>query len=628
MKKIQPGHPESMSQDIVSQNIEQLRSLFPEAWTEGKLDFDVLRQLLGDVVDDREEKFGLNWHGKRNARRLALTPSVGTLRPCPEESVDWDTTQNLMIEGDNLEVLKLLQKSYAGRVKMIYIDPPYNTGSDFVYPDDFQDSIRNYLVRTGQIVSDGRSNSSNSETSGRFHTTWLQMMYPRLKLAQTLMTHDAVIFISVDDGEIANLRLLGNEIFGEENFLGCFIWKSRQNKDNRTTTGASIDHEYVLCFGNSIRGASRDRTQYSNPDGDTRGDWTSANMVGIATSDRRPNLHYDLVDPTTNINYGCPDMGWRYEPSTMAKLIEEKRILWPTSPEGRPRRKAFLNELDSDFTGFSTIVGEGVFTRDGTADIDALFDVRIFSFPKPIKLLQSLVEQGSGDGEIVLDFFAGSGSTAHAVMSQNACDGMNRRHILVQLPEVLDTANRDQKTAADFCSKIGKPMKISELTKERLRRAGKAVQSRNPLFKGDIGFRVYRLDSSNISPWAPNGEDLHQDLIGAVEHIRSDRSTDDLLCELLLKLGLDLCVPILSRSINGLTVHSIGAGTLMVCLEGTISPNGAEPLALGIVTWHKEQNPAGDSTVVFRDSAFADDVTKTNVTLILQQHGFENVRSL
>lgn len=632
MNKLTAASPEAQSADLATENIEQLKALFPELITEGPngpaVNVDVLKALVGDkTATDADEKYGLNWHGKRRARKLALTPSTGTLRPCPDESVDWETTQNLMIEGDNLEVLKLLQKSYAGEVKLIYIDPPYNTGKDFVYPDNFQDSIKSYLELTGQVEG-GKKISSNTEASGRFHTDWLNMMYPRLKLARNLLRRDGTIFISIDDGELPRLLLAADDIFGEENFLACFIWKSRQNKDNRTVTGASVDHEYIVCYGNSIRGAARDQSQYSNPDGDARGDWTSANMVGIATADRRPNLHYDLVNPETGINYGCPEMGWRYEPKTMERLISEGRILWPASPDGRPRRKAFLSELDSDFTGFSTIVGDGIFTRDGTADIDALFDARIFNFPKPVKLVAGLIEQGSEGDEIILDFFAGSGTFAHAAMYQNAADGGNRRYITVQLPEPLDPTDREQKTAADFCDKLGKPRTIAELTKERIRRAAAKVKAENSLFAGDTGFRVFKLDHSNIRAWNPNPADLEASLFDHQDHLLEGRSETDVLYELLLKLGLDLCVPIEQRTIAGHEVHSVGAGVLMACLVESIGREEVEPLAQGIIEWHKKLAPAGDATCVFRDSAFADDVAKTNMAAILEQHGIQNVRSL
>ena len=628
MKKIIPDDPETRSANVVAENLEHLKTLFPETFTEGRLDFHVLKQLLGGAVDDREEKYGLNWHGKRQARQIALTPSTGTLRPCPENSVDWNTTKNLMIEGDNLEVLKLLQKSYARKVKLIYIDPPYNTGKDFVYPDDFRDNLRNYLELTGQIDGENRKLSSNTDASGRFHTDWLNMIFPRLKLARNLLRDDGVIFVSIDDGELPALRLAANEIFGEENFLACFVWKSRQNKDNRTVTGASVDHEYLACYGKRIRGDARDISLYSNPDGDTRGDWTSANMVGIATADRRPNLHYDLINPNTGINYGCPEMGWRYDPNTMARLISEDRVLWPANPNGRPRRKVFLPELESKFTGFSTVIGEPVFTRDGTSDIDGLFDARVFSFPKPVRLLSTLVEQGSGEDDIVLDFFAGSGTTGQAIMEHNSLDARNRRFILVQLPEPLDPKNRDQKTAADFCDNLGRPRNIAELTKERLRRAANKIKNASSMFTADLGFRVFKLDTSNIRAWEPKPDNLEETLHESIDHIKPDRSEEDILFELLLKLGLDLCVPIETRAIVGKTVRSVGAGTLIVCLDEQIAREEVEPLALGIADWHDELAPVGDSTVVFRDSAFVDDVAKTNLTAILEQRGLGHVRSL
>lgn len=627
IKKLELDAPETKSADAVAENLDALRSLFPDAFREGKIDFDVLKQLLGGAVDERDEKYGLNWHGKRKARQIALTPSTGTLLPCPEESVDWDTTQNLMIEGDNLEVLKILQKSYAGQVKLIYIDPPYNSGGDFVYPDDFSNSIQNYLELTGQIT-DGKKFSTNTEASGRFHTDWLNMVYPRLKLAKSLLDKDGLIFVSIDDGELPTLRLAMDDIFGEENFLAAFIWKSRQNKDNRTITGASIDHEYVVAYGNKIRGSQRNVDQYSNPDGDPRGDWSSANMVGIATADRRPNLHYDLINPATGINYGRPDMGWRYDKNTMARLIAEDRILWPDTAEGRPRRKAFLSELESEFTGFSTVIGETLFTRDGTADIDSLFETRIFSFPKPVELIRTIIEQATYDDDIVLDFFAGSGTTAHAAMLQNATDGSARRFIMVQLPEPLDPTNRDQKTAADFCARLGRAQNIAELTKERILRAGKKIKSDYPDFDGDTGFRVFKLAQSNIRAWEPEPSDLEGTLLANAEHLVQGRTEQDVLYELLLKLGLDLCVPIEKKQIADKAVHAIGGGALIVCLADGLTKDVVEDLATDIVAWWKALAPAVDTRVVFKDSGFADDVAKTNMAAILNQNGILDVRSL
>lgn len=618
------------SANVVSENIERLKSIFPEAFGEGGVNFETLRQLLGDagVVDEGEEKYGLSWHGKKKARQVALTPSTGTLLPCPDESVDWNDTKNIFIEGDNLEVLKLLQKSYAGKVKMIYIDPPYNTGKDFVYPDNFKDGLNNYLKITDQIDGEGLKLSSNTESGGRFHTDWLNMMYPRLKLAKGLLRSDGLIFVSCDDNELPRLRMAMDEIFGEDRHLATFVWKSRQNKDNRTVNGASVDHEYMVCFGESIRGDARDESQFSNSDNDPRGAWTSANMVGIATADRRPNLHYVLVNPATGIEYPCSEMGWRYDRNTMARLIEEDRILWPPSPTGRPRRKAFLNEFESSYTGFSTMIGAGVYTRHGTAIIDDLFSTRVFDFPKPVSLLETIVEQGSLDGDIVLDFFAGSGTTAHAVMKQNLSDGCNRRFILVQLPEPLSSENREQKTAADFCEKIGKPKNIAELTKERLRRSSEQIISTAPSFCGDIGFKVFKLDVSNIKIWSPDRDDLEGTLFSHQDHLIEGRSEQDVLYELLLKRGIDLAMPIEMRSISGKNVFSIGYGVLFACLDKSITHEDVESVAQGILNWYRELSPSSDTHVFFCDSAFSDDVAKTNMASILEQNGISHVRSL
>jgi adenine-specific DNA-methyltransferase len=628
IEKLTLNDPETQSADIVAGNVAALQALFPEAFSEGRIDFEVLKQVLGGAVDEREEKYGLNWHGKRRARQIALTPSTGTLLPCPQDSVDWNTTQNLMIEGDNLEVLKLLQKSYAGAVKLIYIDPPYNTGGDFVYPDEFRDSIGNYQRITGQVDCEGKRVTSNSEASGRFHTDWISMLYPRLKLAKNLLKKDGLICVSIDDGELPNLRLIMDDVFGEENLLAVFVWKSRQNKDNRSTTGASIDHEYIVCYGNKIRGSARDRSQYTNTDSDPRGDWASANMVGIASADRRPNLHYDLIHPVTGNNYGCPGMGWRYDRNTMARLISEDRILWPSNEDGRPRRKAFIEDLDSDFTGYSTMIGAGLFTRDGTADIDSLFETRIFSFPKPVRLVQELIEQGADDGDIVLDFFAGSGTTGHATLCQNAIDAKSRRYIIVQLPEPLDPSNRDQKTASDFCKKLNKPSNIAELTKERLRRASEKIRAANPKTSMDAGFRAYKLASSNIRAWEPVAADLENTLLAHAEHLVPGRTEADVLTELLLKLGLDLCVPTQQKQIAGKIVHSIGAGALIACLSDGITRDVAEELGIGIAAWRKALAPAVDTRVVFKDSGFADNDAKLNMAAILTQAGITDMRSL
>jgi len=637
MRKITTQDPETKSADLVADNLAHFRTLCPELVTEGasgaSVNLDVLKQLVGDhAVADAEEKYGLNWHGKRRARQIALTPSSGTLRPCPDDSVDWDTTQNLLLEGDNLEVLKLLQKSYAGKVKLIYIDPPYNTGNDFVYPDNFQNSIKNYLELTGQTGDVGQRISSNTEASGRFHTDWLNMMYPRLKLARNLLHEDGAVFVSADDSEVANLRAILDDIFGAENFVAQFVWKARQFTDARASTNVSTDHEYILSYakdaGFSMRGVGRDESKFTNPDGDPRGPWMSRSLLGLATRDQRPNLHYDIVEPITGRRFPPnPSTGWRYSPEKMQSLIDESCILFPAKDDGRPREKKFRKDMMADFIAFRSII-DGVHTANGTEEIRELFGAEVFNYPKPTELLRQLVEQVADTGDIVMDFFAGSGTTAHAVWLQNKSKEDSRRWILVQLPEPLDAANKDQKVAFDFCVKLGKSPNIAELTKERLRRAGRKIREENTMFATDLGFRVFKLDSSNIQAWDPDRANLSASLEAHAKNLKVDRTEQDILFELLLKLGLDLTVPVVQRTVAGKTVHSIGGGVLLVCLAESIAQAEAEPVALGIIEWHKEQAPAGESTVVFRDSAFVDDVAKSNLAAILQQHGLETVRSI
>lgn len=621
------------SADVVAENIDQLKTIFPEAFTEGNIDFDILKQLLGGAVEEREEKYGLNWHGKRRARQLALTPSTGTLRPCPEESVDWNATQNLMIEGDNLEVLKLLQKSYAGKVKLIYIDPPYNTGKDFVYPDNFQDNIKNYLELTGQVEG-GAKISSNTEASGRFHTDWLNMIYPRLKLSRNLLRDDGFIFVSIDDNEVTNLRSLLDEVFGSENFVANIIWQKKYST-KADSKDFSESHDFLICYrksdNGSIRGLPRSEAQestYKNPDNDPRGDWASDNLL---RTEVRDYAIYPVVSPNGQEHLPPEGSSWRFNKEKMQELIADNRIWFGEAGNSKPRLKRFRSEV-REFIPPQTLwtfdqVGH---TDEGTKELAELFESTRSPFPnpKPVRLLQRVVQVGSSENDIVLDFFAGSGTTGQAVMQQNIINGGARRFVLVQLPEPLSKDNKEDQSAIYFCDQLGKPHTIAELTKERLRRAAKKIKDENPLFAGDLGFRVFKLDSSNIRAWEPNRDDLEQTLLDHAEHIVAGRSEQDILYELLLKLGLDLTVPIEQKAIAGRTVHSIGAGALLVCLSETIDRDSIEPLAQGIVGWHKELKPAVDTRVVFRDSAFADDVAKTNLAAILQQHGLDDVRSL
>src|SRR5579885_85502 len=700
MHKLVAGDPQTKSLDILRSNIAQLKALFPELITEGSegvaVNVDVLKALVGDAtVSDTEAKYGLNWHGKRSARQLALAPSTGTLRPAPGESVDWDTTQNLMIEGDNLEVLKLLQKSYAGSVKLIYIDPPYNTGSDFVYPDDFTDGIQNYLRLTGQTDSEGRKATSNTESSGRFHTNWLNMMLPRLKAAKGLLRRDGVILISIDDEEFPNLRLICDEIFGAENFIATLVWeKSRKNDAKLISSG----HDYVVMYANSLGYLQEQKVRWREEKPGTREIWNKylelrsehgGDDSAIETALQSwfsdlPKSHpskkwaryrrvdkngpwrdydiswpggggprYDVIHPKTKKPCAVPERGWVFATAeTMAKMIDLGVVAFREDHTEPPIRKLHLKPLDFEVISngeesegqssepssdgddeLATQVRGSYFykqTQVTAKYMRSLMGGRVFDNPKDHVEIARLVEYASASDPtaIVLDFFAGSGTTGHSVWELNANDSGSRRFILVQLPEPLDPSNKDQKTAAAFCDKIKKPRNIAELTKERLRRARQSVKEGWPEFAGDLGFRVFKLASSNIRAWQPDRDYLQRTLEDSVEHLKSDRTEQDVLYELLLKLGLDLCVPIETKTLGGKAVHSVGGGVLIACLADKIGRDEVEKLGLGIVEWHKALAPAGDTTCVFRDSAFADDVAKANLAAILEQNGIATVRSL
>jgi adenine-specific DNA-methyltransferase len=677
IQPIDKANPEAQSAKLVEGNLAQLKALFPEAFTEGRVDFEVLKQLLGAAVDEREEKYGLNWHGKRRARQLALTPSTGTLRPCPEESVDWDTTQNLFIEGDNLEVLKLLQKSYAGKVKLIYIDPPYNTGKDFVYPDNFQDSIKNYLELTGQIEGGERA-TSNTESSGRFHTRWLNMIYPRLQLAWGLLRRDGFVVVSIDDKELGHLRTVMNELFGEENFVASLVFDRNRKNDAKLF---SVGHEYMVVYARDKallteldlrlrapkEGVEEVRELFAELRKRFNDDWTKVAAglkeyydTFVEDDPRLPLARYTRVDERgphrTDGDPSWPGGGGpRYEvrhPRTGgACKIPSRGWVWPTFERMKLEIDAGNIAFGEDETTVP-MVRRDLFVKDeqvmrsvifsyaqkATQDFTALFGgAAVFQNPKSYRDLQRLVSYLTEPGDLVLDFFAGSGTTGHGVMLASG-KGLPRRFILVQLPELIDPADKDQVDAANFLSAQHLPLSIAELTKERLRRSRKHVVSEEGGANADTGFRVFKLESSNIRAWNPDPADLQRTVEEHTEHLRPDRTEQDVLYELLLKLGLDLAVPMESRQIAGKTVHSIGAGALLACLSDGIDRDVAEPLALGIAAWQKAQAQAlqgGDDNakpvstkLVFKDSAFADDVAKTNLAAILSQHGLDDVRSI
>jgi adenine-specific DNA-methyltransferase len=608
----QPEKFDLYSMDISGDKRAEILRLFPEARTENdKIDFDRLKLALGGAIDFARERYGLSWPGKAECFKTIQAPSLGTLRPAPEESVNWDTTENLIIEGDNLEVLKLLQKAYLGRIKMIYIDPPYNTGNDFIYPDNYAESLQTYLQYTGQVDAEGRKFGTNTEAEGRYHSNWLNMMYPRLYLARNLLREDGILFVSIDDHELINCQKLCQDVFGEESVVGNIVWKRRQVSDNRNMNNFSTDHEYVVVVMQSraaFQGAEKDKTKYSNPDNDARGPWMSDNLTGLANAAERPNLHYDLVDPKTENRYPpLSSRGWAYEPSRMDQLIAEGRILWPTKLDGRPRLKRFLNEIQSQYTGFSSLQQPG-FTTAGTRELEELFGEKILAFPKPTNLISLLASQVLlAEDDIILDFFAGSGTTAHATLELNRVNGGNSRFILVQLPEPTERA--DYPTIAD-------------ITKERVRRVIKKLNAEDAQLlnltdtsKQDRGFRVFKLAESNFKSWSVEGttdaDRLVQQLDLHIDHVKQGRTDQDILFELLLKSGFPLTVPIERLTLAEKYVFSIGGGLFLVCLD--------RDLSLGVIRAMSDMKPA---RIVCLDEGFrGNDQLKTNAVQIFKAKG-------
>ena len=630
------------SPNLTQENIARIRELFPGCVTEARgedgnlrltVDFDLLRQELSDsVVEGPRERYHLNWPGKREALLTANAPIAKTLRPCREESVNFDATKNIFIEGDNLDALKLLQETYLGTVKMIYIDPPYNTGNDFIYEDDFAEGTEEFLIRSNQKDDEGNRLVANTEANGRFHSDWLSMMYPRLKLARNLLRDDGVIFISIDDGEVHNLRKTLDELYGTKNFLGIFQWRRRQKADNRNQSRVSPDHEYIVAYSKSgvthLKGTEIDTEKYINPDNDPRGPWASTNLSGLATATQRPNLHFDIVDPNTGVSYPPnPSRGWSKSKDTIAKMIEEGRILFPKTNTGRPREKKFLRDLQSNVTGFSTCLDSKVvgYTTNGTREATELLGGKFFDFPKPVNLLKQLLFQTTSLDDIILDFFAGSATTAHAVMQLNAEDGGNRRFIMVQLPEPC--GENSEAFQAGYKT-------IAEIGKERIRRAGARIKAEaerrkaereswgGALFSDpqdtslppdpsslDIGFRVLKIDSSNLADVYYTPDATRQDQLDLFTHnIKPDRTPEDLLFQVLLDWGVDLSLPIRKETLRGKTVFFVDENALVACFDDDVDEELVKELA-GLKPLR----------VVFRDSGFASDAVKINVEQIFKQ---------
>jgi adenine-specific DNA-methyltransferase len=596
-----PPKPETMpltSMDIAADKLERLKQLLPEVFAEGKVDWDQLKRSLGEWVEPGKERFGLQWPGKAECMKVIQQPSVATLKPCREESVDFDTTENLFIEGDNLEVLKLLQKSYFGKVKMIYIDPPYNTGKEFIYPDKYAENLDTYLAYTGQVDAEGRKFSTNTDAVGRYHSNWLNMMYPRLYLARNLLQEDGVIFISIDDNELTNLQSLCNMIFGEENFICTFVWKTRQASGKQIAQNyTSVEHEYILVYGKSsgtrLKGIERDRSLYTNPDSDPRGDWAKHPLDVGSTSSERPNCFYTIIDPRTGNEYPAnPNRVWAFAPESMKKLIAEDKIIFDPKGKNKPYLKKFWSDLHSETKPISTWLDRENFgigyNAEGTKAVNELFeDQKLFDYPKPVSLIKLIINQVVNKEDIILDFFAGSGTTFHAALESSMENEMKLKCISVQLPEPTDTQSDSYKAGYK---------NIADLSKERIRRAAKRIADENAgklnieNQKPDLGFKVFKLDRSNFKVWQGDAaqladeQKLAEQLSLHIDHISKASTPEDILYELLLKAGFPLTTRVEQKTMAGKKVFAIQDGALLICLEKEITQElvdamaGANPL--------------------------------------------------
>ena len=648
------------SQNIVANNAQKLRELFPEAFTESGVNFDTLRQLLGDAsiaLEEGTEKFGLSWHGKKKARQIALTPTSATLTPCPKESVDWDKTQNLFMEGDNLGVLKVLQRSYANKVKMIYIDPPYNTGKDFIYPNKYDEGLDTYLRYTGQKDESGWTESGDEqEKTGRLHTNWLNMMYPRLRTARELLSKDGFLVVAIDHYELFNLGAVCDEIFGEENRVGIItVYINPKGRQHERFFSASTEH--LLVYTKDISNAELVKTTideeksdlftYTDDNGNYRLDDFMRARSGT-TKEEKPNFYYPI--------YVSPDLKSissenKHGFTPVYPIKNGKHFTWKTQKNtfiGRNDNKMFVAQREGDVVKiYNKYPEQQVFKNlwtdkkyfpefQGTQLLKKLFDgVNCFDYPKSLYAVRDIVKILTKEDEIVVDFFAGSCTTAHAIMDINKEDDGNRKYIMVQLPEKLNS--KEHTAAYDFCQKIKKPENIAEIGKERIRRAAKKIKEENPDYEGDLGFKVFKLSTSGIKAWKPDKDNIEQTLLDNVDNIKPERTEQDLLYEMLLKRGALLTSPIEVREIARKNLYNIGNGALFACLDKTISRADVEEISNAIIAWHKEINPipkgqtdptSSESVIVFRDNAFENDEAKVNMAEILKQNAITHIRSL
>lgn len=618
------------SPDMTAQNIDRIAALFPNCVTEAAdghggikraINFELLKQMLSPDVVDGDECYEFTWVGKKAAIVEANKPIRKTLRPCVEESKDWDTTENLYIEGDNLEVLKLLQESYLGKVKMIYIDPPYNTGNDFIYADDFMRSQEEENEQMGMYDEDENRLFKNTDTNGRFHSDWCSMIYSRLMLARNLLTDDGVIFISIDDNELNSLIDIGKEIFGFDNYVATFIWEKRKTRENRKIV--SVRHDYIVCFTKTFEQRSNaigleemnDEAieRYKNPDNDPRGVWTSVPAIAQGGHGTKAQF-YTLISPK-GLSFNPPSGScWRYTQERMQQAINDNRIWFGSDGTGVPRIKKFLSEGKQGLTPETLLATETVGTNDSAKrELVSLFNgISVFETPKPVSLIIHIIGicNNAKDG-VFLDFFSGTATTAHAVMQLNAEDGGHRKFIMVQLPEKCDEASEAYKAGYK---------NICEIGKERIRRAGEKIKSESPMTTQDldVGFRVLKLDDTNMKDVYYAPDDYDQGMLAGLEsNIKDDRTDLDLLFGCLIDWGLPLSLPYSSEQIDGCTVHTYNDGDLIACFDANIPESVVKEIA--------KRKPL---RAVFRDSGFASSPEKINVFEIFKLYMPEDANDI
>jgi adenine-specific DNA-methyltransferase len=609
------------SPDLTAQNIDRIAALFPGCVTEGAgpdgtprrmIDFDLLRQELSDsIVEGPQERYHLDWPGKRQALITANAPIAKTLRPVRAESVDFDTTRNLFIEGDNLEALKLLQETYLGKVKMIYIDPPYNTGNDFVYEDDFAESTAEFLAKSNQVDEAGNRLVANTQSNGRFHSDWLSMIYPRLKLSRNLLGLDGSIWISIDDREMAALVSVLREVFGDDHYVSTFVWQKRKTRENRKVVSTS--HDFVVCVAkdkrvfeqvrNLLPLTEEARGRYNNPDNDPRGDWQSVAITAQAGHGTKSQF-YSITTPSGRIVDLPSGSCWRFTQEKLKSLIDDNRIWFGSDGGNVPRQKVFLNEQEAGLTPHTIWTADEVGTTDSAKRaLNEMFNgVSVFETPKPVDLIQRIVQISTNCmDDIVLDYFAGSAPTAQATIAQNALDGGRRAFFAVQIPEVCEASSEAAK--AGFST-------IAEISKERIRRAGAKILAGecHPDWNRDVGFRVLKIDSSNMADvyYTPDAT-TQADLLLRVDNIKQGRTAEDLLFQVLLDWGVDLTLPITRETVEGKTVFTVAGTALIACFD-----NGVDEALVKTLATRKPLR------VVFKDTGFKDDATKINVKQIFK----------